>query len=425
MRQSIRALTGPIHARIAMPGSKCITNRALILAALADGVSELFDILISPDTLTLLSALRHLGIVIQLDEQSRSCIVAGCAGQFPRTTAKIDCDNASGAARFLLAACAATAGTFDFCGAPELNAHPVAGLLKTLRSQGAKLDPVDAVEMPFTILGTDGLKGGEIDVQGSETSQFISALLMVAPFARHEVLLTMRSNVTTNYIDMTCAVMADFGVLVRRMHRAFYRVPAPQRYIARNYFIEPDLKLAAYFFAAAAVTGGKIKIQAVTRADSKQDDIEILDVLEKMGCIISDTSESLTVTGPAELHGISINMKNFPETFMAVAAIAPFASSPTTITNITHTHMQELNRIGAMRMGLEKLGVKVEDGPDWIRIFPSKPQPGIIDCLGDNYIAMAFALIALKVAGVEIEGAESVTRTCPDFFLLWGNLTNA
>lgn len=422
MKQSIQAVKTPIHARVTIPGSKSITNRVLLLAALAEGVSEIFDILISEDTLTLINALHSLGIVVQLDQQERSIIVGGSQGNFPKQEATVWCQDAGTVARFVLAACAAASGAFHFDGSERLRERPLFLLIRALVSQGAKMLPPEAEKMPFTLVGAEGLKGGVIEIDGSETSQFASALLMVAPFAKREVIIKTHSLVSSPYLDMTCEIMADFGVLVRRMHQTRFSVPAPQSYVGRDYTVEPDLSTASYFFGAAAVTGGEVTIQMVKRATSKQADVEFLTVLEKMGCQVEETESGLRVKGASVLKGVSVNMRDFSDTFMTLAAIAPFAQSPTTITNIGHTRLQESNRISAMKTGLEKLGVKVEEGPDWIRIFPGEPKSGVIDSHKDHRIAMAFSIIGLKVPGVEIDGAEYVAKTCPDFFGMWEKL---
>jgi 3-phosphoshikimate 1-carboxyvinyltransferase len=423
MKQSIQAITGPVQARIVIPGSKSITNRALLLAALADDVSELFDILISDDTLAFMDALRQLGVTVQTNVHSRTCVITGCHGKFPNKDASIWCKDAGTVARFLLAACAGSSGTYHFNASKRLCERPILALLKTLRMQGARVTPEDAEKMPFTLMGTDGLQGGDVEIDGTETSQFASALLMAAPFAKLEMTLKTKDAVSSPYIEMTCEIMADFGVLVRRMHHGLYSVPAPQRYGARHYVIEPDLSTASYFFAAAAVTGGEIKIQPLIRSASKQGDVEFLTVLEKMGCQVDEDATGLCVRGPEVLVGVNVNMMNFSDTFMTLAALAPFANSPTTITNIGHTRLQESNRISAMRKGLEKLGIQVEEGEDWIKIFPDVPTAGVIDSHHDHRIAMAFSIIGLKVPGIEIDGAECVAKTCPDFFELWQGLT--
>lgn len=422
MKQVIRVADKPIRAHVMIPGSKSITNRALLLAALADGVSEISDILLSDDTRAFIHALQELGIVIQLDESTLSCIVGGGGGRFPRKNAAIWCAEAGTLARFLLAACASTAGEYQFDASPQLRDRPIESLLHLLCRQGAVVIPPDAKKMPFTVMGTNGLFGGEIDIESTETSQFISAMLMIAPFAKTPMMIKPQDLVGRSYVDMTCAMMAEFGVVVRRFHQFRFSIPVPQRYLARDYVVEPDFSTASYFFAAAAVTGGEMTMQPVKTKESKQGDLKFLKVLEKMGCEVIENATGLTVKGPVALRGVNIDMRDFSDTFMTLAAIAPFATTPTTITNIAHTRVQESNRITAMREGLERLHVKVEEGHDWIRIHPGTPSGIVIDSHQDHRIAMAFSVIGLRVAGVEIEHAECVSKTCPTFFQLWDSL---
>lgn len=422
MKQSIRVAPGSVHAQINIPGSKSITNRALLLAALADGVSEIFDVLVSDDTTTMVNALHQLGVAVQLDAEDRSCIVGGSFGSFPRKKANIWCADAGTVARFLLTACAASPGKYHFDASPTLQKRPMKSLLQVLTAQGATIIPENAEGMPCLIEGTDGLQGGKVLIDSSETSQFVSALLMTAPYAQSQLTIETKHAVSFPYIEMTCQMMAEFGVMVRRLHKGCFSVPIPQRYQAREYRVEPDLSTASYFFAAAAVTNGEITIQAVDRKQSKQGDIAFLTILEKMGCKVIEHPNGLTVKGAKQLHGVSVDMRNFSDTFMTLAAIAPFANSPTTITNIGHTRLQESDRIAAMRQELEKINVRVEEGPDWIRIYPSSPMGGIIDAHRDHRIAMAFSVMGLCVDGIVIEGAECVAKTCPGFFELWESL---
>lgn len=419
MERSIQVVTHPIRAEVTIPGSKSITNRALLLAALADGVSELFNILLSDDTRVFIKALQELGCAMILDEEARSCIVAGAGGSFPLKQASIWCGDAGTTLRFLLAACASTKGQYQFTGSTQLRSRPIEQLLRILSAQGVKLHPQDARELPFRIDGADGLTGGEIVIDGGQTGQFISALLMVAPFAKTPILLRTENLVSEPYVQMTCTMMGEFGVLVKRMHQARFYVPLPQHYHAQDYVIEPDLSTASYFFAAAAVTQGEVTIQSVNRDSSKQADIQFLNVLEKMGCTVVATESGLTVKGAAELRGINVDMRDFSDTFMTLAALAPFATSPTTITNIAHARLKESDRITAMRTNLEMLQVKVESGHDWIRIYPSTPRAGVIDSFNDHRIAMSFAVMGLRVPGIVISGAECVSKTCPEFFELW------
>ncbi|MEO8402225.1 MAG: 3-phosphoshikimate 1-carboxyvinyltransferase [Gammaproteobacteria bacterium] len=422
MKRSIRTTKNPIQARVSIPGSKSITNRALLLAALADGVSEITQILISEDTLAFIEALRQLGVMIQLDKTAQYCVVGGCGGRFPKRAAALWCADAGTVARFLLAACASSPGSYSFDGSEQLRSRPIELLLRVLCMQGASVLPKNATRMPFMLQGTDGLKGDEIEIDGSETGQFVSALLMALPYAKTPATVLAHDLVGRAFVDMTCAMMAEFGVVVRRLHQGLFSVPTPQRYVARDYVVEPDLTTASYFFAAAAVTKGRVTIQPVNSKKTHQGDIKFLAILEKMGCEVIENLTGLTVKGPLELKGVSVDMRDCSDTFMTVAAIASFAKTPTTITNIGHTRLQESNRISVMRQELEKLKIKVEEGPDWIKVYPSEPVGGKIDSNQDHRIAMAFSIIGLCVPGVEIEGAECVSKTCPNFFALWDEL---
>ena len=309
--------------------------------------------LISDDTRALIDALYNLGIVVQLDEASRSCIVGGAGGQFPKNEADIWCAHAGTVARFMLAACSSSPGKYHFDGSSRLRNRPIEGLLTVLRNQGIKIEPENKNSMPFTVFGADGLTGGDIEIEGSETGQFISALLMVAPFARLPVLLKARDIVSRPYIDMTCAMMADFGVVVHCPSPSHFSISVPQSYQARDYVVEPDLSTASYFFAAAAVTGGEVAIQAISRKKTKQGDVEFLSILEKMGCQVMESPGGLVVKGPQELQGIEVDLRDHSDLFMTLAAMAPFAKTPTTIVNIKHTRQQESDRISAMCKGLK------------------------------------------------------------------------
>ncbi len=419
MMRSIKTIDKPIAANINIPGSKSITNRALLLAALADGVSNITQILLSDDTFALIEALGQLGILIELDASNQRCVVHGCAGRFPKNEAALWCADAGTVARFLLAAAASSPGKFTFDGSDHLRTRPIEMLIKTLERQGAKFFPKNVQRMPFVIEGREGLLGGKIEIDGSESSQFLSAILMVAPFAESPMTIKTRQLVSASFVDMTTTMMGEFGVMVRRLTQERFSIPTPQRYAARNYVIEPDLTTASYFFAAAAVTAGHVTIQPIEIKSSKQGDIKFVAILEKMGCRIQENAQGFSVQGPAELRGVSVDMRDCSDTFMTLAAVAPFAKTPTAITNIGHTRLQESNRISVMCRELQKINVHAEEGPDWIRIHPSVPKAGIIDAHGDHRIAMSFSIIGLRVPGIQISGAECVSKTCPEFFTLW------
>jgi 3-phosphoshikimate 1-carboxyvinyltransferase len=415
MKKQIKTAAKPLLARVIIPGSKSLTNRALLLAALASGESFLSGILFSDDTYALIHALCALGVDLQVDEVSRTCRVTGCGGQFPAQQASIHCRDAGTVARFLLAACAVSRGRYVFDASTRLRERPIADLLRVLRAQGAQ---INAEKMPFS-MEASGLQGGMIEVSSTETSQFLSALLMISPFAKQSVLLKTNEVVSAPYVEMTCQMMSDFGVHVERVSQSDFAIAVPQQYQARDYVIEPDLSTASYFFAAAAVTGGCVTIQPLTRKQVKQGDVAFLNVLEAMGCQVIEHASGLRVQGPKKLQGVTVNMQDFSDTFMTLAAIAPFAETPTTITHIGHTRHQESDRISAMRKNLEALRVKVEEGADWIKVYPSEPQGGLLNSYQDHRIAMACSLIGLRVPGIEIEDAECVAKTCPTFFEMW------
>ncbi|MES2216860.1 MAG: 3-phosphoshikimate 1-carboxyvinyltransferase [Pseudomonadota bacterium] len=421
MRQSIRAATQPIAAQLSLPGSKSITNRALLLAALAKGKSTLSGMLFSDDTRVFAAALRQLGVAIEFDESTRMAEITGCQGKFPKVQSKVWCGDAGTAARFLVPACAAAGGTYHFDGSVQLRKRPLAPLLASLTQQGAV---VSAGQLPLTMDSAGNLSGGVLTVDGRQSSQFTSGLLLAAPFFKNALTLNTSDVVSAPYVVMTGAMMREFGADVTWVDEECIRVGVESQYAGRHYTVEPDWSTASYFFAAAAVTGGSIRIDNMQR-QSLQGDSQFLTVLEQMGCVVTENPHSLQVQGPAVLKGVSVNMRDFSDTFMTLAALACFADSPTTITHIGHTRLQESDRIMAMGKNLQKLGVQVEEGGDWLRIFPGVPRAGVVDSFGDHRIAMACALIGLRVSGIEINDASCVAKTCPDFFERWQTLSHA
>ena len=422
MQQTIRHIKGPIRTKVTIPGSKSITYRALLLASLAEGVSEISGIHICQDTKLLINALHQLGIVTQLDEKSRSCIIAGCNGKFPKKQANLWCNDTIAIARFLMTACSATSGVFYFDGSAVLREKPITHLLNILVQQGAQIIPTDTYKMPFTLVGADTLEGGEIIIDRTISNQLISALLMISPYARSPFTFSILEPINQSYTDMTCSMMAEFGVLVHRVHQGQFMVPVPQRYHARDYNVEPDFSIASYFFAAASVTGGEITIQPIKRNQTKQINAKFLSVLEKMGCRVIETHTGLTLKSPGELQGIEVSMRDFSDAFLALTAIAPFAKSPTLISHINHMRPKELERMSIMKSELIKMGIHVESGHDWIKIFPSTPQGDIVNTHHDRHIAMAFSIIGLKIPDVIIENAECIDNVYPEFFTIWNQL---
>jgi 3-phosphoshikimate 1-carboxyvinyltransferase len=422
MSHKMSTAFGQINAHIALPGSESITNRALFLASLAEGVSEVSGIKINKYTKDFINALHQAGIAIQLDEKSASCIIAGCNGNLPKKQTTIWLGPSKAALRSLLAACASSSGVYYFDGKDHLGKFLMTDLLAILCREGAQTIPSETKQLPFTLIGADTLEGGDIILNGSTTPQQVSALLMISPYARSAINFTLPDSLDMHYIDMTSTLMAEFGVLVHHVLQGQLAVPVPQRYQARDYTIEPDFSLASYFWAAAAVTGGELTIQPIKRALSKQNESQFLTVLEKMGCRIFETHKGLTVKGPAALQGTEITYKdNMINSFYSLMAIAPFANSPTRISFLDGHSIKQKNFISATKNLLEKIHVRVETEDHSLTIYPSVPRGNLIDLEDNPRLTMAAAIIGLKIP-IVIPNKKCVTKMYPEFFTLWNQL---
>ena len=426
--RSIRPARPGLDARVRVPGSKSVTNRALLLAGLAAGESVLHGALAAGDTEAFAAGLRSLGVAVE--RRGDDLHVSGAGGRFPAARADVFCSEAGTAARFLLAAAAAGDGVYRFDAAPQLRRRPLGLLLDALRAQGARTDPDGADALPLTLLA-GGLAGGSVRLPGDTSSQFVSALLMAAPLGRAPLDLRVDGLVSRPYVTMSLRMMDAFGAGPESVAGDRF-VVAPGRYAGREYEVEPDASTASYFFAAAAVAG-RVQVLGLHRAHALQGDVAFLDVLECMGCAVDDAPEGVRVTGPAGLRhpsrspssllaGLTVDMADIPDTFMTLAAIAPLATSPVTVTGIGNVRLKESDRIAAMEENLRRTGVRTESGADWLRIFPCTPRGASVDPRGDHRIAMAFSVLGLRVPGIVIEDPSCVAKTCPTFFDLWSAL---
>ncbi len=354
----------------------------------------------------------------------------GRGGPFPAGRADVYCADAGTAARFLLAACAAGEGEYRFDASPQLRRRPLAQLLDVLRAQGARTDPADAERLPLTLLA-GGLRGGRVRLPGDTSSQFVSALLMAAPLAREPLELTVDGLVSRPYVDMTLRMMADFGVEAERDGHRGFRV-APRRRTGRattTWSRTPPRPRTSS--PPPRSRGGRVCVAGLRRRDALQGDVRFLDVLEAMGCEIGEGADGVAVggpgarscaSGPAVLQGLTVDMSDISDTFMTLAAIAPFAAAPVTVTGIANVRVKESDRIAAVEENLRRLGVRTESGPDHLRVFPGAPHGGRVDPHGDHRIAMAFAVLGLRTPGVVIDDPGCVRKTCPEFFDLWAQL---
>src|SRR5262245_44507625 len=411
----MQPLPRPPDRAVRVPGSKSITNRALLAAALAEGESTLEGALFSDDTKYMAAAWRQLGIEVDADAVAARFTVGGRGGVIPADSADLYVRNAGTAMRFLVAALCAGHGRFRVDGSARMRARPIQDLLDALAQLGARVHCAAAAGCPPVVIDAAGLVGGSTRVVAAKSSQFLSALLLVAPYARQTVEVEVSGTlVAPPYIDMTIGVMRAFGVPVQSPSAQCYCVE-PQPYMARRFRVEPDASSAHYLLAAAALTGGRVRVLGLgTR--SLQGDVHFVDVLEHMGAAVVRGEDFLEVRGGAQLEGVEVDMNAISDTAPTLAALAPFASRQVTIRNIAHVRLQESDRLHAVATELRRIGVAVRELDDGLIIEPSRVRPGVVETYDDHRIAMSFALIGLRVPGIGIRDPDCVSKTFPDFF---------
>ena len=421
MKQMIQPVSGPINGEVTVPGSKSITNRALILAALSNATSHLSGVLHSDDSEACVVALQALGAKIDWGQSVATATVTPIPVLQHDKVVEIECRDAGTATRFLLPVCAAMQGQYRFSASARMSERPIGPLLVALIEQGAVFNfEAQSQHMPL-LMHADGLGGGDVSVDITQSSQFLSGLLLAAPYAKSPITLQASTMANKPYVSMTLAMMGQFGVDAIVQDSS---IIVPQGcYHGCDYTIEPDASTASYFFAMAALTGGRVTVNHM-RCESLQGDVRFLDVLADMGCQVHEDAQGITVVGPKQLKGLGEHsMSGFSDTFMTVAALAVFADAPTTLTGLAHTRLQESDRVAAMAEGLVQLGVQTDTTQDSITIYPAKPHGGTVASHNDHRIAMSLSLIGLKTQGVTIEGAEAVKKTCPDYFTMMTDLT--
>jgi len=407
--------SGPVGGTIRPPGSKSITNRALICAALAEGESTLSGALDSEDTRVMIEALRQLGLSIEHDRPSRTIRVVGCGGRIPASEAELYVANSGTTVRFLTAMVTLGQGTFRLAGTPRMCQRPIRDLIDALNQLGADVRAESKTGCPPVVAQSSGLRGGRATIAGNISSQFLSGLLMAAPCARQDIELVVEGDLVSKpYVRMTLAVMSAFGVPVDDHGLTRFVIPAGGAYRARPYEIEPDASAASYFFAAAAITGGTVTVEGLSR-HSLQGDVAFCDCLQEMGCEVDYGPDSITVRG-RPLHGIEVDMNAISDTVQTLGAVALFAKGPTTIKNVAHIRHKETDRIAALATELRKLGADVEERTDGLRITPGELHGAQIDTYDDHRMAMSLALAGLTVPGVVICDPGCTAKTYPQFF---------
>ncbi len=409
-----------MRGTIRPPGSKSITNRALICAALAEGKSSLRGALVSEDTEVMVEALRRLGIEVRWDEAGGNLAVSGCGGAVPAREADLYIANSGTSVRFLTALVALGHGRFRLDGTPRMRERPIHDLVEGLAQLGVRVRSEAGNGCPPVVVDADGMGGGKAKIRGDISSQFLSGLLMAAPYALRPVELTVEGELVSQpYVRLTLEVMKAFGVDVPAEDLRQFSI-ARGRYRGREYDVEPDATAASYFFAIAAITGGEVTVEGLSR-EGPQGDVAFCDCLAKMGCEVRDAGDSITVVG-RPLRGITIDMNAISDTAQTLAAVALFANGPTTITGVAHIRHKETDRIGSLATELRKLGAQVDELPDGLRIVPGPLHGAQIETYKDHRMAMSLALVGLRVPGVTILDPRCTEKTYPRFFEDLGRL---
>ena len=419
----------PFDGVVTPPGSKSLTNRALVLAALADGTSTLTNALAADDTRVMIDGLRALGFTVE--EDGDALRVHGLGGRVPAASAELHCGNSGTTIRFLTALATLGTGSFTFDGVPRMRQRPVGPLLDLLKNLGARVTPLgDAPGYPPYRVDARGLAGGLGRYPATLSSQFFSAVLMVAPHARHEVKIDLdRPQTSWPYVEMTTRLMDEFGVtpeLVRDpLTREPLRVIVPQdRYRPTDYAVEPDASAASYFLAAAAIRPGARVTVAGLGSDSLQGDVRFAGVLRKMGAAVEVRRDAMTVEGSDDLGGVDADLSDMPDVAQTLAVAALFADGPTTIRGLHTLRVKETDRLAALRTELTKLGAAVTIDGDALTIDPpAEVRPAAIDTYDDHRMAMSFAVAGTRAAGVTVRDAGCVSKTYPNFLADLSRLT--
>ncbi|MET7688885.1 3-phosphoshikimate 1-carboxyvinyltransferase [Streptomyces sp. NPDC005483] len=401
----------PAPQTVSLPGSKSITARALFLAAAADGVTTLVRPLRSDDTEGFAEGLVRLGYRVgrtpdtwQVDGRPQGPALA---------EADVYCRDGATTARFLPTLAAAGHGTYRFDASPQMRRRPLLPLSRALRDLGVDLRHAEAEgHHPLTVRAA-GVEGGDVVLDAGQSSQYLTALLLLGPLTRRGLRIRVTDLVSAPYVEITLAMMRAFGVEVAREGDVF--VVPPGGYRATTYAIEPDASTASYFFAAAAVTPGAEVTVPGLGTGALQGDLGFVDVLRRMGAEVSVGADATTVRGTGELRGLTVTMRDISDTMPTLAAIAPFASGPVRIEDVANTRVKECDRLEACAENLRRLGVRVATGPDWIEIRPGAATGAQVTSYGDHRIVMSFAVTGLRVPGISFDDPGCVRKTFPGF----------
>lgn len=416
-KYTVKKVNTPLKGTVVVPGSKSMTNRALLLAALSEEESYLKGVLFSDDSRHFLDCLVKLGYDLEVNEKEKTVRMQGHGRKIPNTRGTIDVGSAGTAARFITAFLALSDGEYEIQCSAQMEKRPMAELFHVLTKMGAKFTYLKQEGfLPVRVKGNGG-HCEDIQMDISKSTQFLSAMLMVTPITESGIRISITSEKKEgSYITITKKMLEGFGVQVEFDGRD-YLVPGKQKIHVGEYYIEPDVSAACYFYGMAALTGGQVIVENVHKT-SMQGDMKFLEVLSQMGCQVADTEEGICVTGAAKgkLKGVDINMNDFSDQALTLAALAPFAEGDTYIRNIGHIRGQECNRMAAIVNELNKCGIFCEEIGDDIHIVPGEVQPATISTYDDHRVAMAFTLLGLRSDGIEISDPLCCRKTFEDYF---------
>ena len=408
-----------VQGEVTLPGSKSLSNRILLLAALAEGETTITNLLDSDDVRYMLTALKQLGVEYQLADDNRTCILKGLGGAFnvsePQT---LFLGNAGTAVRPLTAALAISEGQFTVTGEPRMYERPIGDLIDALRPLGAEVAYLKDEGFPPLEINGKPLAGGEVSIKGNISSQYLTALLMVAPLFAGDTLIRVDGELVSKpYIDITLDTMAKFGVTVTNNNYQSFAISGGQTYQSPGrIMVEGDASSASYFLAAAAIGKGPVKVHG-TGSASIQGDAKFADVLEQMGAKVTYSDMWIEVEGTGELNGVDVDLNHIPDAAMTIATTALFAKGPTRIRNIYNWRVKETDRLSAMATELRKVGAVVEEGEDYIHIEPpEKITSAAIDTYNDHRMAMCFSLASFGDADIIINDPKCTSKTFPTYF---------
>ncbi len=408
---------------VEVPGSKSITNRALLLAALSDGITILKGVLFSDDSRHFLSSLKNLGFLVDIDENSKSVIVEGRGGKIPKKTGEVNVGSAGTAARFLTAMLGLSGGRYTINASEQMKKRPMKQLFVALEALGVKINYLERdYYLPVRIEGREVNDVKEITLDTNESTQFLSAMLMTGVMNENGISIRVTGDRKTgSYVNITKRMMASFGMKDVEYENDTYYIKPSSKYSIEDgfiYQIEPDVSAACYFYGIGAIMGIKTTVRNV-HLTSMQGDIKFIEALKSMGCMVEKTEEGISVKGPEKpecLKGIEIDMNNFSDQALTMAAVSIFADTPVTIKNIGHIRLQESDRLSAIATNLKNMGIQCEEGNDYITVYPGVPKPCSIETYEDHRVAMSFTLPGLITGDIEILNPLCCKKTFENYF---------